>query len=144
MRWTQEQYEDYIIRSRLNNKAQVERRLDENPGSFFLSSGTPDPEPPASPEPESVLQGKIQRWAKEKGYPIQSNRQTKKAKGLLTPGWPDICLILYNRVVFIELKSAKGYLRKEQKDLRIQFLHLGHEIHEVRTFKRFLEIANAL
>jgi len=28
----------------------------------------------------------------------------------------------------------------EQKQLRLQFLALGHEVYEVRSFKRFLEI----
>ena len=87
-----------------------------------------------------MLQGKIVRWAKEHGYPIQSNRQTKQAKGLLTPGWPDICLILKGRVVFLELKAGKGRMTEDQLNMRIRFLHLGHEIYECRTWKRFEEI----
>lgn len=92
-------------------------------------------------EPESVLQGRIVAWAHEHGYPIQSNRQTRNARGLLTPGWPDVCLILHGRVVWIELKACKGRLSAEQKEMRIRFMHLGHKIHEVRSWKRFLEIA---
>lgn len=98
---------------------------------------------PPSDEPESALQGRIVRWAKEHGYPIQSNRQTRNARGLLTPGWPDVCLVLKGRVVWIELKSGKGRLSEEQKQLRIQFMHLGHEIHECRSWKRFREIVDA-
>lgn len=110
------------------------------PYSDAETIGTDKPGLPASDEPESVLQGKIVRWAKEHGYPIQSNRQTRNARGLLTPGWPDVCLILRGRVVFIELKSGKGRLSEEQKQLRIQFMYLGHEIYECRSWKRFEEI----
>ena len=102
--------------------------------------GTLTPGPPTSNEPESVLQGKIVKWAKEHGFPIQSNRQTKQAKGLLTPGWPDICLILKERVVFIELKAGKGRMTEDQLNMRIRFLHLKHVIYECRTWRRFLEI----
>lgn len=114
-----------------------------HPGLNPLITGPPAgtllPEP-ISDEPESVLQGKITAWAKDHGYPIQSNRQTRNARGLLTPGWPDVCLILRGRVVWIELKAGKGRMTEEQVKMRIRFLHLGHEIHEVRTWKRFLEI----
>lgn len=111
-----------------------------DPGGLSPSSaGTPLPGFPAS-EPESVLQGKIVKWAKDHGYPIQSNRQTRHAKGLLTPGWPDICLILKGRIVWIELKAGKGRMTEDQIKMRIRFLHLGHMIHEVRTWKRFVEI----
>ena len=91
--------------------------------------------------PESILQGKIQKWAKEHGYPCLSLHKSRKAKGFIVPGWPDITLILpENRTVFIELKSAEGYLKKKQKNLAMQFYWLGHEIHKVKSFKRFLEI----
>lgn len=90
---------------------------------------------------ESVLQGKIEAWCREHGYPCQSNRQTSKARGLLTPGWPDICAILpQGRVLFIECKSAKGVMRDDQKHLRQRFLFLGHEYHQVRSFRRFMEL----
>lgn len=65
------------------NRARAWRRY---PGES--SAGTP-PEPPASDEVESVLQGKIVRWAKEYGYPCQCFRQSKRVKGILVPGWPD-------------------------------------------------------
>jgi len=83
MRWTEAQYQDFLLKS-YPNRAQVERRPD--PGALLLSSGTPDPGPPA---PESVLQGKIQKWAKEKGYPCQCFRRSSRARGFLTVGWLD-------------------------------------------------------
>lgn len=90
---------------------------------------------------ESELQRKINKWARDNGFPILSLRQTRQARGLLSPGWPDITLLLPGgRVVFIELKAGKGRLSDEQKALHAQARYLGHEIHEVRSFKRFLEI----
>jgi hypothetical protein len=97
---------------------------------------------PADPGPESDLQGKIQQWARSHGHPCLSFRMAKNAKGFLPPGWPDITLILPQRVLFIELKSKRGRLTPEQKNTKIKFLNHGHEIYEVRSFKRFLEIIN--
>jgi hypothetical protein len=93
---------------------------------------------------ESVLAGKISKWAKTNGFPILNIRQTQRVKSVIPVGWPDICLILPGRVVFMELKSASGKLRKEQHDLAIQFAHLGNAIHVVRSYKRFLEIVNEI
>jgi len=92
--------------------------------------------------PESSLQKKINQWARDNGYPYLSFRQSLKARGFLLPGWPDVTLILPNRILFLELKAKKGYLSKVQKELRQQITYLGHEYHVVRTFKRFLEIVS--
>jgi len=45
------------------------------------------------------------------------------------------------RTVYLECKAAKGVMRKDQKEMKLQAMALGHEIYEVRSFKRFLEIA---
>ena len=91
--------------------------------------------------PESKLQGKIVKWAKEWGRPIQSNRQTRGARTLLTPGWPDITLILPGgRTLFIELKTKKGRMTDEQKQMRLMFMALGHEIHEIRSYRAFISL----
>ena len=90
---------------------------------------------------ESVLQGKIVKWCKDRGYPCLSFRQSRKAKGFLTPGWPDITIAHSDRrVIFIELKSGKGALRETQKIMALQLLQLGHEWHQCKSFKHFLEI----
>jgi len=95
----------------------------------------------ADPGPEARLSGKIQKYCKDKGYPCQINRQSRKASGMLTPGWPD-CTILApgGRVLLVELKAAKGRMSDEQKRLKLQAMALGHEVHEVRSFRKFLEI----
>lgn len=94
------------------------------------------------PGPESILQGKIEAWAKTWGKPILSFRQSKAAKRLLPAGWPDVTLILPGRVLFMELKSGKGRLSQEQKHTQLQFMVLGHQIHEVRSFVGFIRLVN--
>ena len=126
MRMTQEKVDEYML------KSSAWRRGDpavERPELHVADKG-----------PESELAGKIQRWAKEHGYPCQCFRQSTKARGFLVPGWPDVNLILPNRVVFMELKAKKGRLSNDQQMLKLQFLHLKAEWYEVRSFKRFLEV----
>lgn len=48
-----------------------------------IEEDTPDP------GKEEVLAGKIMAWCKERGYPVQCFRQSKKAKGFLLKGFPD-------------------------------------------------------
>jgi len=90
--------------------------------------------------PESALQSKIVKWCKDAGYPCLSFRQSKKAKVFLLPGWPDLTIVIHNRVVFIELKSASGVLKAEQKALGIQLMGLGHPWYQIKSYKRFLSI----
>lgn len=95
--------------------------------------------------PESKLQGKIVKWCHDHGYPIQPNRQSSKAKTMLTPGWPDCVIILpRGKTLFIEVKSEKGRLSDEQKALRLQFLHLGHSWTTIRSFRAFLGLITEL
>jgi hypothetical protein len=126
MRWTPEELADYM------NKHNA-------PAWVVPKWAMPDDE-----GKESVLAGKIQQWARDKGYPCQSNRQTKRAKGLLTPGWPDVTLILSGRVLFLELKVKGGRMSEEQKQLALQFSILGTPIHRVTSFKGFLEIVGII
>lgn len=123
-RWTEAEYQDW--------KDKREVKLYRNIGEV----DTPDY------GPESKLAGKISKWAKTNGYPILNFRQSKKAAGFIPVGFPDVTLVLPNRVVFMELKSASGRLRKEQQEVAIQFAHLGNAIHVVKSFRRFLEIVN--
>ena len=126
MRWSEQQYKEYLAKTWPKMFEGTARENDE-----------PDP------GPESVLQGKITKWAKDNGHPCLSFRQSRKAKGFIPIGWPDITLFLpEGRVVLIELKSATGELRKEQKELRMIFNYLNHEYHKIKSFKRFLEVIN--
>ena len=46
------------------------------------------------------------------------------------------------RVLFVELKGKKGKLSKEQKELRLIFHYLGHEIHKINSFANFIGLTN--
>ena len=94
----------------------------------------------ADPGPESVLQNKIKKWANDNGYPILSFPRTPKVRSFLPAGWPDCSLILKDKLLFLELKAGKGRLSLDQVHMKLKFMALGHEIHEVKSYKRFLEI----
>lgn len=99
------------------------------------NNGGPDP------GPESRLHAKCVKYCDERGWPYLSFQQSVKAKGFLRPGWPDLTIFKPgNEIVLIELKSAKGVLRKEQKELKLQLHYLGHHVHVVKSYKKFLEI----
>ena len=98
----------------------------------------------SDPGPESRLQSKIEAYAKREGYPCLSIRQlvTKYRRiSYLFKDWPDISIALpAARTVWLELKGHKGVLKAGQRELAMQLIALGHEWHQVRSYKRFLEI----
>ena len=99
----------------------------------------------ADPGPESELAKKIKAHSKQMGWPVLAFPQTKQVMTYLPPGWPDITIILsFNTVLFIELKAKRGRLSPEQQVLRNMFRYLGHEIHEVRSFKKYLQIVEGI
>ncbi len=116
-RWTEEQFKEYMVRTEVKSH-----------------NDTPDD------GPEARLQGRCLKYCKDEGYPCLSFRQSKKAIGFVTPGWPDMTILTKDGVVFIELKSKGGRLRTEQDKLKRIFDWLGHPIHIVKSYKRFLEI----
>ena len=128
MRWTEQEYQAHLARIRA-------------PLNPF------NPEDPDTPDqgPESTLQGKITAWAKERAFPCLSFRQSKKAKGFLTPGTPDIILALpKGQVLWLELKSSKGSLREDQKLMAQELLYLKHKWHCLKSYRKFLDIVGKL
>ena len=88
---------------------------------------------------ESDLQAKIERFLTGKGFYFFHDR----SRGSNAKGQPDLVIALPGgRVVWLELKSAKGRLRPEQKQVRLMLMHLGHEWYECRSYRKFLEIVN--
>jgi len=89
--------------------------------------------------PESSLQKKIMDHCEMKGWRVFHDRSRRRNQR----GWPDVFLYLPDgKHLLIELKSADGTLRKEQKHLKMVLKWLGHEVYVVRSFKKFLEIVN--
>ena len=128
--WSEEQLDAYLTRLR-----------GAPPGASSLlrpaECETPDE------GPESRLQAKIVAWCKEWGRPCLSFRQSRQARGFLTPGWPDVTIVMPGgRTLFLELKAKGGRLSEEQKILRLQLMALGHQWHEIRSYRRFLEVVN--
>lgn len=89
---------------------------------------------------ESELQRKIAKWAKDHGHPLLYFPRTPKVRAFLPAGWPDDILVLPGRVVFFELKQSSGRLSEDQKMMRLIFLHHGHTIHEIRSYRKFLSV----
>ena len=116
------------------NTWQAERQTGLKPPS---APGSTLQEDKADSGPESKLQSKILKWAKDKGFPIFHDWSRKKN----IPGWPDLTLCLPKGIVlFLELKSEKGVLRKEQEAIRQQIMYLKHDYFIVKSYKRFQEI----
>jgi len=117
MRWTEEQLNEYLAHS----KATAMRSLADE---------TPDI------GKESNLQSKCEQYCRERGWPVFHDRSRKKNH----PGWPDLFIFQPNRVILVELKSASGKLRIEQRELRKVLHWLGHTIHVVRSFAGFIKV----
>jgi hypothetical protein len=121
MRWTEDQYDNW----------QEQRRQ-----AWEAAGEGPGPEE-ADPGLENELQSKCLTYCREHGWPVFHDRSKKKNKA----GWPDLFIFMpESKLILIELKSAAGKLRKEQKDLKLQLNWLGHEVYVVKSFKRFLEV----
>lgn len=59
--------------------------------------------------------------------------------GLLS-GVSDLIVVLPNKVMFVELKNAKGKQSDKQKRFELGVKNLGHEYHLVRSLEEFKEI----
>lgn len=99
----------------------------------------------ADPGSESELVAKIRKWAKQKNYPCHIHPQSSQLAQFIEPGDPDIILFLpFGCVVLFEAKVKGGRLSKTQKHRAITYSHLGHIIHKIMSFKRFLEIVERM
>ena len=113
--WTKDDLTSYLARQ----KKQV------------VGEGKPDP------GPESELQRKCIKFCDACGWVCIHDWSKKKNKA----GVPDLTIYMANgRVELIELKSAAGKLRAEQQALHRQLMFLGHSVHVVKSYKRFVEI----
>jgi len=118
IRWTQEKLAEY-----LNNFGK--------PDIDYGINDTPDK------GRESKLQKRCEDFCRRNGYPYFHDRSRKKNKA----GWPDLTICLpKGRTIFVELKSEKGELRKEQKKTQQMMIFLGHEFYKVQSYKKFVEI----
>lgn len=132
--WSEEQLTEYMTRTRRGPTPGV---------SFPPSSVRRTPAECEIPDegPESRLQARIVAWAREWGRPCLSFRQSRQARGFLTPGWPDVTIAMPGgRTLYLELKTAKGIVKEEQRQIHLQLMALGHEVHVIRSYRAFLEV----
>jgi len=104
----------------------------------YMAKFNPSPEVEDVPDPglEGDLQGRCIRHCREHGWPVYHDFSRKKNAA----GWPDLFIFKPDgKLILIELKSADGKLRKEQRELKLQLNWLGHPVYVVKSFKRFLE-----
>lgn len=119
MRWTQDQYDNYLAQAR---------------GPFARQ--TVEIEEPDT-GPERKLQERIETYLKQEGFYFFHDR----SRGANKAGQPDLVVALYEgRVLWLELKSKHGRLSPEQIMTRRMLLALGQEFYEIRSFKVFLNI----
>ena len=98
-------------------------------------------EEPNEEAPESELAKKIRKYCQAHAYPALIFPQTADVRNYLPPGYPDVTIIMKDRVIFLELKKVKSNRKsKVQKDMALKFAFLGNPIHECKTYKRFLEV----
>ena len=91
------------------------------------------------PGPESALQKKCEDWLTARGWGYFHDRSRKKNKS----GLPDLIIWAPEcKTLQVELKAKGGRLLEEQVRFRQNIGRNGHVVHEVRSFKRFLEIVN--
>ena len=120
-----------------------ERMTEQDLQAILARQQEPIPDDPyqATDEPESVLSKRIRSCCKTNGYPALILPQNKLLRYFIPEGWLDGVIALPNsRVIFLELNAKKGELRKAQKLMTAMLLTLGHEVYQVKTWKRFLEI----
>ena len=75
-----------------------------------------------APETEAEFQQAVIELARTLGYAVAHFRPAKTSKGWRTPvaadgkGWPDLAIVGRGRIIYAELKSARGKLSPEQQE----------------------------
>jgi hypothetical protein len=123
--WSEQQLLEYHQRRQDRSAAKLPHKDDEEPDK----------------EKESVLQLKIESWLDSHAIAFVHDR----SRGRNRPGQPDIIAAMpYGMTLWIELKAAKGRLSEDQKLFRLKLVRLDHLFYEIRSFKRFLQIAGPM
>jgi hypothetical protein len=122
LRWTEEQLAEF----------------QERQGGARRRGGVCPDALPADPGPEGDLQRRCEDYLREHGYPFIHDRSRRKnAPGEIL----DLTVALPGgRTVYIELKSKDGRASKDQRKTMQMLRYLGHEVHEVRSYRQFLRV----
>lgn len=59
---------------------------------------------------EKALQGAVEQCARLLGYRVYHTYDSRRSE----PGYPDLCMVRSGRLIYAELKAARGRVRPEQ------------------------------
>lgn len=74
---------------------------------------------------EKTLQEAVERCARLLGYRVYHTHDSRRSE----PGYPDLCMVRRGRLVYAELKSAKGRVRPEQHAWLAELAAAGAETY---------------
>lgn len=80
----------------------------------------------------------LDRWLRQEGMVFRRDRTDKKTTCIR--GWPDFEIVARNRVLLIEVKSEKGTLSRDQKNLHLRFQASGTTVHVCRRIEDAVQI----
>lgn len=120
MRWSPEQLREYQARQDARS-----------------AKTKPNLPPVVDDQPERVLQNRVEAYCQENALYAFHDR----SRGKNTPGHPDLIIAMPGgRTLWLELKSKTGRLSSDQARVRLMLMALGHEWHEVRSYRQFLAL----
>lgn len=91
---------------------------------------------------EFEIQAYIVMELRRAGYVVHgdANGASKTPKGWgqaqaagMMPGWPDLCIMVFGRPMWVELKTKDGRLSKEQKGLHAHMTRMGYPCAVVKA-----------
>jgi hypothetical protein len=91
---------------------------------------------------EKRLMGQVERWLKKQEgcWYLKQGARIPNQFSHQKVGVPDLCVILRNRTVWVELKKPGSYLRPKQKEEIAKMQAAGAEVHVVRTIEEFKKV----
>ena len=90
---------------------------------------------------ERDLHADVLEECRRRGWLAFNGRMDRRSHR--TVGEPDFTILADGgRVIFCELKSKRGKKSEQQRGIEVMAAVLGHKIHEVRSLREFVEIAN--
>ena len=142
-RMTKEEFEAFQARHQHAARPVLAALVESRPADEDAFRGTADrSQDDCAAGQELALHNEIIKECRRRGWNqyVHSN-PTKKATN--QPGTPDFIIPAdAGRTLWIECKTVKGALSKEQRKFRDGLLARGHEFYVVRSLRRFIQIAD--